>query len=239
MNAAGRSVSGVTAADWDGDLPGEPSQDAGYPVPRPVIRADLRAAVGVLVAVAVAGVPLGVLWSLLAPPEVVAVLADPTAGEGGVLPFVGQSEHRFDGMALFVLIGMSAGVLIGAALWLLRRRRGPVVLLAGVLGSLAAAWIAMRIGLSLAGWRFPVISGARPGQALSRPPVLESLWIVVAQPFGVALAYSFAVAWNGTADLDRDDDLDSTGNPSAENLGDGNVGAGNVGDPEGRDEIAR
>jgi hypothetical protein len=209
MSAAGRSVPGATqnvAADGAAE---ESDSEAVRPPPRTLIRADLRAALVALVAVAVAGIPLGVVWSLLAPPEVVAVLSDPTQGDGGVLPFVGQSEHRFDGLALFVLIGIGAGIVIGAALWQLRRRRGPVMLLAGVLGSLAGAWIAMRIGVTLAGWHYPVTPptpptpGAPVGTALSRAPVLESYWGLVAQPFGVAITYSFAVAWNGTPDLDR------------------------------------
>lgn len=204
MSAAGRPAPEVAAAG-PGEASDAASRESGKPEPQPVIRADLRTAVVVLVVTALVGVPLGVLWSLLAPPEVVAVLADRTAGDGGVLPFISQSEHRFDGMALFVLIGLGGGVLVGAALWLLRRRRGPVILLAGVLGSLAAAWIAMRIGLSVAGWRYPALSAAHPGEVLSRAPMLESSWIVVVQPFGVAIAYSFAVAWNGTADLGRDD----------------------------------
>jgi len=98
---------------------------------------DLVPALGVLCAVAVLGLPLGALWSWLAPPEFVARSAlAPTPG--GVLPFVGQSEHRFDDMATFVLFGLAAGILIGAALWLFRRWRGPLVLVAAVIGSLVA-----------------------------------------------------------------------------------------------------
>jgi hypothetical protein len=70
---------------------------------------DLVPALGVLCAVAVLGLPLGALWSWLAPPEFVARSAlAPTPG--GVLPFVGQSEHRFDDMATFVLFGLAAGI---------------------------------------------------------------------------------------------------------------------------------
>ncbi|MFN2494499.1 MAG: DUF2567 domain-containing protein [Pseudonocardiaceae bacterium] len=171
--------------------------------PRVVIRADLRPAVSVLAVVAVLGVPLGLLWSWLAPPEIVRVLVDPATGQVGVLPLAGQSEHRFGGMAIFVLLGIATGVLSGAALWLLRQRRGPVVLVAAVLGSVAAAWLAMRVGLWLVQWRYPGPAGAQPGDVVVRAPVLESAWVVVAQPFGVALAYSLAVAWNSTADLGR------------------------------------
>jgi hypothetical protein len=151
-----------------------------------------------LCAVAVLSLPLGALWSWLAPTEFVMRSAR-AATPGGVLPFVGQTEHRFDDMATFVLLGLAAGVLTGAALWLLRRWRGPLVLLAAVLGSLIAAWLAMRFGLWLAVGRYPNL--ASTGAPFPRPPVLESGWVIIGQPFGVAVTYCITTAWNGTDDL--------------------------------------
>ncbi len=163
-----------------------------------VFRADLAPALAVLCLVAVLGLPLGALWSWLAPPEFVA--RSPLAPTpGGVLPFVGQSEHRFDDMATFVLFGLAAGMLIGAALWLFRRWRGPVVLVAAVLGSLVGAWLAMRVGLWLAAAHYPNRAGT--GAPFPQAPVLESAWVIVTQPFGVAVTYCLATAWNGAEDL--------------------------------------
>lgn len=172
------------------------------PSSRVVVRPDVLPAWRVLCVVAASGLPLGWLWSLLAPPELVRVVVDPASGRVGVLALLGQSEHRFEAMAVFVLLGMAAGLLTGMLLWLLRRRRGPVVVVAAVLGSLIAAWFAMYFGVTLAGWRYP-LGDAQPGEVLTRPPVLESGWIVVVQPFGAAIAYSVLVAWNGTEDLGR------------------------------------
>ncbi|MGH3857002.1 MAG: DUF2567 domain-containing protein, partial [Pseudonocardiaceae bacterium] len=154
--------------------------------------------VGVVGVVAVVGVPWGVLWAWLAPGEVVARSTD-AATLGAVLPFAGQDEHLFDDMATFVLLGLAAGVLTGAALWLLRRHRGPLVLLAAVAGSLIAGWLAMRTGLWLVASRYPDL--ASTGAPFPRPPVLQSAWVIVAQPFGVAFAYSITTAWNGTDNL--------------------------------------
>lgn len=167
-----------------------------------VVRADLRPASGVLVVVALLGLPLGWLWSQLAPPEIVTAVVEPSSDQVGLQPMLGQSEHRFDAMAAFVLLGLAAGVLTGVALWLLRRHRGPVVLVAAVLGALAAAWLAARCGVWLAEWRYPV-ADVQPGDVVTRPPVLESDWVIVAQPFAAAVTYSFLVAWNGTEDLGR------------------------------------
>lgn len=154
--------------------------------------------VGVVGAVAVVGLPLGALWSWLAPAEFV-VRSARVAPPGAVLPFVGQAEHRFDDMATFLLLGLAAGVLTGVALWLLHRRRGPLVLLAAVLGSLISAWLAMRVGLWLAAARYPDL--ASTGKPFGRPPVLESAWVIITQPFGVAFTYCITTAWNGTEDL--------------------------------------
>ncbi|MFN2479592.1 MAG: DUF2567 domain-containing protein [Pseudonocardiaceae bacterium] len=189
------------AASEIGMSAAQPAQQAPEPVPfrsGAVVRADLVPALGVLCAVTVLGLPLGALWSWLAPPEFVARSAlAPTPD--GVLPFVGQSEHRFDDMATFVLFGLAAGMLIGAALWLFRRWRGPLVLVAAVLGSLVAAWLAMRVGLWLAGARYP--NRAATGAPFPQAPVLESAWVIVTQPFGVAVTYCLTTAWNGAEDL--------------------------------------
>ncbi|MGH3821481.1 MAG: DUF2567 domain-containing protein [Pseudonocardiaceae bacterium] len=178
-----------------------------HPEPAPARRAavdlaELLPALSVLGAVALLGLPLGAVWSWLAPPEFVA--RSPHARAlGGVLPFVGQSEHRFDDMATFLLLGLAAGVLTGAVLWLFRRLRGPVVLLAGVLGSLIAAWLAMHTGLWLVAADYPDLVST--GAPFPRPPVLQSGWVIVGQPFGVAVTYSITTAWNQSDDLDSRD----------------------------------
>jgi hypothetical protein len=172
------------------DMPAQPAASGA------VVRADLVPALQVLGAVALLGFPLGALWSLLAPPEFVA--RSPLAPTpGGVLPFIGQSEHRFDDMATFLLFGIAAGVLTGAALWRFRPWRGPLLVVSAVLGSLIAAWLAMRIGLWIVAASYPNL--ASTGAPYPRPPVLESSWVIIAQPFGAAVSYCIAAAWNREA----------------------------------------
>lgn len=184
------------------DVQQVPEPPVSSPRPRVVVRADLLPALRVLGTVAVLGLPLGWLWSRLAPAEIAAVVAAPGPGGVGVVPMLGQTEHRFDAMATFVLLGMAAGVLTGQVLWLLRSLRGPVVLVGAVLGSLIAAWFAMHTGLWLVEWRYPP-GTPLPGDVITRAPVLASAWVVVAQPFALAVAYSLAVSWNGSEDLGR------------------------------------
>lgn len=173
------------------------------PAPRVVVDpAELLPALSTLGAVALLGLPLGALWSWLAPPEYVA-LSPLARTPGGVLPFVGQSEHRFDDLATFLLLGLAAGVLTGAALWLFRRFRGPAFLLAGVLGSLIAAWLAMHTGLWLAAASYPDL--ASTGAPYPRAPVLQSGWVIVGQPFGLTVTYAITTSWNRSDDLGRRD----------------------------------
>lgn len=163
--------------------------------PRVASRADLRPALWVSGAAALLGLPLGWLWSVLAPPEVV-----PAGGGATVTSALSQSEHEFDALALFVLLGLAAGVLTGAVVWLLRAHRGPVSAIAATAGALVAAWLALRTGQLLTA---DVLAVTTVGEFTALAPVVASSWAVVAQPLGVALAYSCAVACNGHDDLGR------------------------------------
>ncbi|AUS80268.1 DUF2567 domain-containing protein [Actinoalloteichus sp. AHMU CJ021] len=186
-------------------LPAVPPPGAGHVVamparrPRPpLVRPDLLPALNLLSLVALTGLPLGWLWSALAPPVRLRVLAD-----GRLASLPAESYHRFDALALFVLLGLGAGVVTGFAAWSWRSRRGPVVLVAVVLGCLAAAWLANRIGTSFAMSRFPLADTVSAGATLVRPPELTTALALVAQPLGAALSYGMAVAWSGTDDLGR------------------------------------
>lgn len=141
------------------------------------------------------GVLAGWVWHRLAPVELSLVLRD-----GSTVPLPTESNHVFDGVALFALMGLAAGLVTGAALWQWRSHRGAVVLLAGVLGSLLSAWVAYRGGLWLSD--APSMPGAA-GSVVALPPVLSSPVVVVAQPLGAALAYGTAVSFSGDDDLGR------------------------------------
>jgi hypothetical protein len=104
-------------------------------------RRDWRSFVGLLGGLAVAGVPLGVLWWALAP------RADYRITGAGPVAVGNPSEELLiadDGV--FVLIVAALGLLAGLATWLLRRRRGVAVLVGVALGTLAAAAVAWQVG---------------------------------------------------------------------------------------------
>lgn len=142
----------------------------------------------------VLGVGLGGLWYRLAPIELSVVLRD---GTSAALPM--ESDHLFDALGLFALMGLGAGLVTGYALWQWRAARGPVMLLAAVAASLFSAWVAYRSGLLFAGK--PDIGA--PGTLVAVPPELGSAIVVVAQPLGAALAYGTAASLCGDHDLRR------------------------------------
>ena len=113
-------------------------------------------------------------------------------------------------MRLSVLLGLLANLFVP---WGIATTLTPVALLVGVLalvvkvgllGSVLAAWLAARCGLWFAELRYPEpASPLSVGAVVTRPPVLESVWVVLAQPLGTALAYGAAAAWHGEDDLGR------------------------------------
>jgi uncharacterized protein DUF2567 len=166
--------------------------------PRVVVRADLAAAVVVLAVVGVLGVPLGWMWSRLAPGE--RVLA---AGGDQLIPLQLESWHRFDDLAIYGLIGMAAGVCVAVAVWLLRERRGPVMMIAATLGGLLAAWLGVKVGVAFANSHYALSGAPAVNSVITLAPRIETIWVVVAQPLATAFVYGLLAGWNGRDDLGR------------------------------------
>jgi hypothetical protein len=171
------------------------------PIPRPavVVKADLLPAISVASTAALVGLPLAWIWSRIAPAIPGALNS---AGKAVPLPSP-YGYHRFDDLAIFMLMGLGAGLATGVAMWMLRSRRGPVILVAGVLGALIGGWLAMHTGVSFAAGHYALTTAPQAGSVFTIAPRLETGWVVVVQPLGAALAYGVLAAWNGTNDLGR------------------------------------
>ena len=76
-------------------------------------------------------------------------------------------------------------------------------MLAGVLGSAIAAWLAMRTGVSFAAGLYTLSTAPKPGMVFDIAPRLETSWVLLAQPLGCAVTYGLLAAWNGMNDLGR------------------------------------
>lgn len=166
--------------------------------PKVVVKADLLPSVTVGSTIGMAGIPIGWLWAQLAPPRRAVITS-----EGTPAPIDLESWHAFDALVIFALLLLGAGLFLGALIWLLRERRGPVVMLAAVAGSLLSGWLGMLMGNAFLGDRYAISGRPHIGDVITLAPEIGSPWVIILQPLAVALVYSVLAAWNGRDDLGR------------------------------------
>lgn len=149
-------------------------------------------------AVALLGVPLGLLWLAVAP-DVPAVKA-----EQGVVAAEPQPEQFIAADGWFALLGLGFGALAAVGAWLvMRRHRGPLGLAAVVVGALGAGLLAWWLGSEISQAEHHRLSDAvAVGEAFHLPPRLraggvEQIAGFLPTPHGVLLlpAFSAAVAY--------------------------------------------
>lgn len=151
-----------------------------------------RAVVGAVVvgAAAASGALLGLLWWAIAPrPEGTSL--------GGGQTFTGTTEDVFAGEGYFVLMTAIAGLITGYVVYMaqfpLARRRMQDLrltgLIAGVLGSIAAAVLAWQVGVTLDEPLHAAAASAGPGESLTIGLQLDATAFLVAWPFVFVLQY--------------------------------------------------
>jgi hypothetical protein len=179
----------------------EPAPES-TPEPRPSRSWRRTAVVAVLagLVVAVAGAPLGVLWHFVAP--TVPVL---DAGSGGFVVNDPSPEEYIAADGWFTLIGFAFGLVAAVVAWLvLRRHRGPGLLLGVTLGALAAAtlaWFTGRlIGLSAyEHWKAVASSGG----TYQAPPDLHAKGALLVPAFAAVIVLTLLAGWSNDPDLER------------------------------------
>ncbi|MET7949634.1 DUF2567 domain-containing protein [Micromonospora sp. NPDC005324] len=180
------------------------SLELRFDEPRRPLRA-LAAVLAAVLALAALGVPLGLLWAALAPDTPVLKTAE------GAIYAEPQPEQPIAADGWFSLLGLAFGLLVALALWfVLRRRRGPVGLLAAVLGALVAAPVAWQVGRRIGLATFEKLLATAPaGQAFSKPADLRAGgvdWLLGVLPvphgnlllpaFGAAVMYTLLAGWS-------------------------------------------
>jgi hypothetical protein len=159
---------------------------------------DLGPAGLVVLALALLGVPLGLLWTAVAPHA--SVLVTP---EGAV--FADHRPEVFVGAdGTLGAIGIGAGFVVGAAVFLWRRQRGPWMAIGVALGSLAGAAVAWKVGhqIGLSSYN-RLLEQAPAGRAFDRPVDLKAGGILFVQPIVAVIVYVLAAGWSRFGDLGR------------------------------------
>ncbi|MEU4334160.1 DUF2567 domain-containing protein [Micromonospora lupini] len=189
---------GLAATAYPGEVELAPDE------PRRPLR-TVATVLGAVLALAVLGAPLGLLWAVLAPDTPVLKTAE------GAIYAEPQPEQPIAADGWFSLLGLAFGVLAALALWfLLRRWRGPVGLLGAVLGTLAAAPVAWQVGRRVGLATFDrLLDSAPAGQAFTKPADLRAGgvdWLLGVVPvphgnlllpaFGAAVTYTLLAGWS-------------------------------------------
>ncbi|GGK25943.1 hypothetical protein GCM10010124_18090 [Pilimelia terevasa] len=187
------------------------AEAAALAAPRPARRGGWVRHAALVGALAVAGVPLGLLWQALAPDVPLRMTA---AGPALTSP---QPEQFAAADAWFTMLGAGLGGAAAVAAWvLLRRYRGVGQLGALVLGAVAAGVVAWWVGrqIGLADYRALLDSAA--GTRLAKPADLRATQVyrlggvlplvrgdVLAPALCAATAYTLLAGWSRFTTLRR------------------------------------
>ena len=146
------------------------------------------------------GAPLGLLWHWLAP----AVPVVDTVN--GVVVNDPSPEEYIAADAWFTLLGLGFGLLGSVAAWLVvRRDRGPFLLLGVVIGMLGAGylvapWVGETVGRAgYRHWREIAV----PGATYQAPPELHSVGPMLVPAFVAAIVLTLLAGWSNDPDLDE------------------------------------
>jgi hypothetical protein len=165
------------------------------------LRRTVTVTVATLLVVTALGAPLGLLWAWLAPGVPVV-----NVGANGIVVNDPSPEQYVAADGWFTLLGLGFGVLAAIAGWLLLRRdRGPFLLL-GLIGGTAAAghWVAPLLGEMIGRdayeqWRATATQGA----TYLAPPEVHSLGPTLVPAFAAAIVLTLLAGWSNDPDLDQ------------------------------------
>ncbi|MCC5478181.1 AAA family ATPase [Streptomyces sp. NPDC059680] len=172
----------------------------GYEQDGPGMKTELRDAAVITVAMALAGVLLGLLWWWLAPH--VPLVGDVADKSWVVYLKDSEGEQAVGVDGTFALLGLGFGLVGAVAVFLLRRRGGVPVVVALGLGALLGSVVAWRLGMWL-GPTSDVLAHARQvgkGVTFSAPLKLGAKGALLAWPLGALLVHLGLTALFGPRD---------------------------------------
>jgi hypothetical protein len=161
-----RSADAAGPTDSEQQAPYAPPATLEPPEPAPSWGARGLVALAVAAVIAVLGLPLGWLWSSVAPWLPGVVESD------GLFLAQPYGEQRAGAETWFIMLSVGAGIVFAIAAWLtLRRFRGPVMVVALAVGGIAASWLMWRFGHNIGrGHALEVARHGKIGQIVLIPP---------------------------------------------------------------------
>lgn len=154
----------------------------GEPAPPP-LRDDIRAGLVTLAVTILAGAPVGLLWSLLAPRvEVMVVGKEVNLVEAYADGFIAADAYFF--AAVFV-----AGLVAGVAACKLASAHGPVVVLTLAAGGLIAAYVAMTVGYEVGAPALREALQRSDGKVFELPVKVQAREAMIGWPLASMLSF--------------------------------------------------
>ncbi|WP_437009089.1 DUF2567 domain-containing protein [Streptomyces sp. enrichment culture] len=201
-----------------GDTPGGAS---AWPPPAPAYRhakgeetvpdtaAEVRQGAVVLLAVAIAGNVLGLLWLWLAP-------RIPLVSDGrSVLLTESEAEHAVGADGVFILLGLAFGAVSALAVFLFHQRGGVAVVAGLALGGLIGSVLGWGTG-TLLGPTHDVVARARQvgeGVPFDAPLELQAYGALLAWPIAAMVVHLGLTALFGPRDPEPEWDVSPYGPP--------------------------
>jgi len=187
-----------------GQEPYDPDMPYAWTEPPAPEQRSLRRTLGVsgltVLGLAALGAPLGLLWHLLAPGVPVI-----NGGDGRILINEQSPEEFIAADGWFTLLGFGFGLIVAVVAWLvLRRLRGPWLLVAVTLGTSAAAVVAWQVG------RLIGLGAYQDWQRTSvlrdtyqAPPDVHAYAVLLVPAFAAAIVLTLAAGWSNDPNLDE------------------------------------
>ncbi|MFJ8693205.1 DUF2567 domain-containing protein [Streptomyces roseolilacinus] len=169
----------------------------------PDTAAEVRQGAAVLLAVAAAGIALGLLWLWRAP-------RTPLVSDGtSVLLAESEAEHAVGADAVFILLALAFGALSALAVFLWHRRGGVAVVVGLALGGVLGSVLGWGTG-TLLGPTHDVVAHARAvgeGVVFDAPLELQAYGALLAWPVAAMLVHLGLTALFGPRDPEPEWDL--------------------------------
>lgn len=164
------------------------------------MKTELRDAAVITVAMALAGVLLGLLWWWLAPH--VPLVGDVADNSWVVYLKDSEGEQAVGVDGTFALLGLGFGLVSAVAVFLLRRRGGVPVVAALGLGALLGSVVAWRLGMWLGPMSDVLAHAKQVGKGVTFPAPLKlgAKGALLAWPLGALLVHLGLTALFGPRD---------------------------------------